>query len=95
MNDGFFNLYAHDLVRVAVATPAVRVADPDFNVGQTLDLFVRRFFGTTEFNRSCIPDAPKVGSGGSLSPRGDYRAPSDGEPAAWIAALGRIPNADA
>ena len=36
-----------------------------------------RFFKTSQFKRSCVPNAPKVGSGGSLSPRGDWRAPSD------------------
>jgi NAD+ synthase (glutamine-hydrolysing) len=53
--------------------------------------FVWRFFKTSQFKRSCVPNAPKVGSGGSLSPRGDWRAPSDGEAAVWIAELGRIP----
>ena len=49
-----------------------------------LGVFVRRFFGSTQFKRSCIPNGPKVGSGGSLSPRGDWRAPSDSSPAAWL-----------
>ena len=44
-----------------------------------LSVFVWRFFQVSQFKRSCIPNAPKVGSGGSLSPRGDYRAPSDSE----------------
>ncbi len=55
--------------------------------------FVWRFFKTSQFKRSCVPNAPKVGSGGSLSPRGDWRAPSDGEAAAWLAELERIPEA--
>jgi NAD+ synthase (glutamine-hydrolysing) len=38
-----------------------------------------------------VPNAPKVGSGGSLSPRGDWRAPSDGNAAAWLADLARVP----
>ncbi len=42
-----------------------------------LGVFVHRFFQDMQYKRSCIPNAPKVGSGGSLSPRGDYRAPSD------------------
>ncbi|RZL93401.1 MAG: NAD(+) synthase [Variovorax sp.] len=42
-----------------------------------LGTFVYRFFKTSQFKRSCVPNAPKVGSGGSLSPRGDWRAPSD------------------
>jgi NAD+ synthase (glutamine-hydrolysing) len=56
-----------------------------------LRLFLERFFGLSQFKRSAIPNAPKVGSGGSLSPRGDYRAPSDGEAAAWLGALDLIP----
>jgi NAD+ synthase (glutamine-hydrolysing) len=55
--------------------------------------FVWRFFKTSQFKRSCAPNAPKVGSGGSLSPRGDWRAPSDGEAIAWLADLDRIPEA--
>jgi NAD+ synthase (glutamine-hydrolysing) len=56
-----------------------------------LRTFLYRFFQVSQFKRSCIPNAPKVGSGGSLSPRGDYRAPSDGEAAAWLAQLDLIP----
>lgn len=55
--------------------------------------FVWRFFQISQFKRSCIPNAPKVGSGGSLSPRGDWRAPSDGQADAWLAELDRIPQA--
>ena len=54
--------------------------------------FLWRFFKTSQFKRSCIPNAPKVGSGGSLSPRGDYRAPSDSEATAWMAQLDLIPD---
>ena len=52
-----------------------------------LRVFIQRFFGMSQFKRSCVPNAPKVGSGGSLSPRGDWRAPSDGEAAVWLAEL--------
>jgi NAD+ synthase (glutamine-hydrolysing) len=38
-----------------------------------------------------VPNAPKVGSGGSLSPRGDWRAPSDGSASAWLANLAEVP----
>lgn len=58
-----------------------------------LRTFVRRFFQTSQFKRSVAPNAPKVGSGGSLSPRGDWRAPSDGEAAVWLAEVERIPEA--
>ena len=49
-----------------------------------LELFLFRFFQISQFKRSAIPNGPKVGSGGSLSPRGDWRAPSDGEAAVWL-----------
>ncbi len=52
-----------------------------------LEVFLDRFFRTSQFKRSAIPNAPKVGSGGSLSPRGDWRAPSDGNASAWIGEL--------
>jgi NAD+ synthase (glutamine-hydrolysing) len=56
-----------------------------------LGIFLYRFFKTSQFKRSCIPNAPKVGSGGSLSPRGDWRAPSDSEATAWLDDLNRVP----
>lgn len=52
-----------------------------------LRVFLERFFQTSQFKRSALPDGPKVGSGGSLSPRGDWRAPSDAEAAVWIREL--------
>ncbi len=58
-----------------------------------LRTFVWRFFKTSQFKRSCVPNAPKVGSGGSLSPRGDWRAPSDGEATVWLDDVARIPDA--
>ncbi len=54
-----------------------------------LRVFLHRFFQTSQFKRSAIPNAPKVGSGGSLSPRGDWRAPSDGNATTWLAELER------
>jgi NAD+ synthase (glutamine-hydrolysing) len=54
-----------------------------------LEVFVDRFFRTSQFKRSAMPNGPKVGSGGSLSPRGDWRAPSDSESAAWLDELRR------
>ena len=59
-----------------------------------LRVFVERFFKFSQYKRSCIPNAPKVGSGGSLSPRGDYRAPSDSEAAVWLASLAEIPDGE-
>jgi NAD+ synthase (glutamine-hydrolysing) len=52
-----------------------------------LGVFLERFFHTSQFKRSAIPNAPKVGSGGSLSPRGDWRAPSDSTAAVWLQEL--------
>lgn len=56
-----------------------------------LGVFLRRFFETSQFKRSAMPNGPKVSSGGSLSPRGDWRAPSDASAAAWLKDLDRIP----
>lgn len=69
----------------------------EYSIGEIkkwLGVFVERFFQSSQYKRSCIPNAPKVGSGGSLSPRGDYRAPSDGEAAPWRASLQEIPDED-
>jgi NAD+ synthase (glutamine-hydrolysing) len=56
-----------------------------------LGVFLKRFFQTSQFKRSAMPTGPKLGSGGSLSPRGDWRAPSDGNAEVWLADLKRIP----
>jgi NAD+ synthase (glutamine-hydrolysing) len=57
-----------------------------------LEVFLHRFFKTSQFKRSAMPNAPKVGSGGSLSPRSDWRAPSDSQAAAWLEELrARVP----
>jgi NAD+ synthase (glutamine-hydrolysing) len=47
-----------------------------------LEVFIKRFFGN-QFKRSCLPDGPKVGSI-SVSPRGDWRMPSDAQAALWL-----------
>jgi NAD+ synthase (glutamine-hydrolysing) len=54
-----------------------------------LEVFVYRFFKLSQFKRSAIPNGPKVGSGGSLSPRGDWRAPSDAQADVWLEELRR------
>ena len=51
-----------------------------------LEVFVRRFFAS-QFKRSALPNGPKVSHGGTMSPRGDWRMPSDASPAAWLAEL--------
>ena len=50
-------------------------------------IFLERFFLSSQFKRSAIPNGPKVGSGGSLSPRGDWRAPSDNKAQPWLTEL--------
>lgn len=52
-----------------------------------LELFLQRFFAFSQFKRSALPNGPKVSSAGALSPRGDWRAPSDGNARAWLAEL--------
>ena len=54
-----------------------------------LEVFVQRFFAFSQFKRSAIPNGPKVAAGGSLSPRGDWRAPSDGNARVWLDELRR------
>jgi NAD+ synthase (glutamine-hydrolysing) len=56
-----------------------------------LRIFAKRFFETSQFKRSAVPNGPKVSSGGSLSPRGDWRAPSDSSAAVWLADVEQIP----
>jgi NAD+ synthase (glutamine-hydrolysing) len=52
-----------------------------------LEVFLFRFFALSQFKRSALPNGPKISSGGSLSPRGDWRAPSDGKADLWLAEL--------
>jgi NAD+ synthase (glutamine-hydrolysing) len=54
-----------------------------------MEVFLRRFFAFSQFKRSAMPNGPKVSAGGSLSPRGDWRAPSDGNAVVWLAELER------
>lgn len=54
-----------------------------------LGVFLYRFFEVSQFKRSALPNGPKVVSGGSLSPRGDWRAPSDGNATVWLDELNR------
>ncbi len=61
-----------------------RVAYDLPTIKKWLEVFLYRFFKTSQFKRTCVPNSPKVGSGGSLSPRGDWRAPSDSEATVWL-----------
>ena len=67
--------------------PADRRVEFDLpTIRRWLEVFVRRFFAN-QFKRSALPNGPKVSAGGSLSPRGDWRMPSDASAAAWLAEL--------
>ena len=66
--------------RVAYDLPTIR---------KWLEVFVKRFFAFSQFKRSALPNGPKVVAGGSLSPRGDWRAPSDGNAKVWLDELER------
>ncbi len=67
--------------------PEQRVAYDLPTIGYWLERFLHRFFATSQFKRSAMPNGPKVVAGGALSPRSDWRAPSDGSAAVWIAEL--------
>ncbi|UZK70556.1 NAD(+) synthase [Sphingomonas sp. S1-29] len=56
-------------------------------VAKWLEAFLDRFFRTSQFKRSAIPNGPKVAAAGALSPRGDWRAPSDGTATVWLEEL--------
>jgi NAD+ synthase (glutamine-hydrolysing) len=60
-----------------------------------LRVFLSRFF-TSQFKRTAMPNGPKISSGGSLSPRGDWRAPSDAGPQVWLEELeNNVPDSEA
>ncbi len=66
----------------------------EYTIGQIkqwMKLFYRRFF-SNQFKRSTLPNGPKVVAGGTLSPRGDWRMPSDASSAAWLADLQSVPD---
>jgi NAD+ synthase (glutamine-hydrolysing) len=70
-----------DQRRIAYDLPEIR---------RWLEVFLTRFFAS-QFKRSAIPNGPKVSAGGSLSPRGDWRMPSDASAQAWLRDLARVP----
>jgi NAD+ synthase (glutamine-hydrolysing) len=73
---------------------ARRVAFDLAAVRQWLEVFCSRFYGFSQFKRSAMPNGPKVTAGGSLSPRGDWRAPSDASAEVWLDELRRnVPEA--
>jgi NAD+ synthase (glutamine-hydrolysing) len=58
-------------------------------IREWLEVFLKRFFAFAQFKRSALPNGPKVSYGGALSPRGEWRAPSDGNAEAWLRDLER------
>lgn len=58
-------------------------------IRQWLQIFVQRYYSFSQFKRSALPNGPKVSHGGSLSPRGDWRAPSDMSATTWLAEIER------
>lgn len=80
-----YNMLRHGFSPRKIYLLARQAFDGDYNdetIKKWLKTFVRRFF-SQQFKRSCMPDGPKVGSV-SLSPRGDWRMPSDAAAAMWI-----------
>ena len=80
-----FGFGPRKIFRLAKAAFAGRPEYPDAVLYKWLRSFYWRFFAQ-QFKRSCLPDGPKVGSV-TLSPRGDWRMPSDASAAAWLAEL--------
>ena len=68
----------------------LRIAYPLPEIRHWLEVFVKRFFAS-QFKRSALPNGPKVSAGGTMSPRGDWRMPSDASAAAWLAELENVP----
>lgn len=68
-------------------TPAAQRSYDLPTIATWLEAFLFRFFTISQFKRSAIPNGPKVSPGGALSPRGDWRAPSDGTATAWLEEL--------
>ncbi len=79
--------------------PAGYPADkrPEYSLAEIrrwLTVFVQRFYSFSQFKRSALPNGPKVSSGGALSPRGDWRAPSDMSARIWLEEIEReVPEA--
>ncbi|ODT87057.1 NAD(+) synthase [Phenylobacterium sp. SCN 70-31] len=67
--------------------PEARNAYDLATIKKWLGVFLFRFFEISQFKRSAMPNGPKVISGGALSPRGDWRAPSDGTARVWLEEL--------
>ena len=72
--------------RLADGLPAGQAASfPLKEIRHWLQVFVQRYYSFAQFKRSAVPNGPKVSLGGALSPRGDWRAPSDMSAKTWLA----------
>ena len=67
-----------------------RVAYDMATIVKWLEVFTKRFYVTSQFKRSAVPNGPKVTSGGALSPRGDWRMPSDSSAAPWLDEIAKL-----
>ncbi|MGA8402264.1 MAG: NAD(+) synthase [Stellaceae bacterium] len=82
----------HDAAKGEWPANTPQSAHRAFDLGEIkrwMQVFLTRFFERSQFKRSALPNGPKISSGGSLSPRGDWRAPSDSHAATWLAELER------
>ncbi|MEE8657610.1 hypothetical protein DOFOFD_01070 [Acetobacteraceae bacterium EV16P] len=62
------------------------------DIRRWLEVFLKRFFSFSQFKRSAMPNGPKISPGGALSPRGDWRMPSDSQAQLWLNELfGKVP----
>ena len=72
-----------------------RTSGPAYSLAEIrhwLEVFAQRFYAFSQFKRSALPNGPKVSAGGSLSPRGDWRAPSDMSARIWLDDVRTVPD---
>jgi NAD+ synthase (glutamine-hydrolysing) len=77
----------HDAAQGRWPANIPEVARRAYDLGEIkswMHVFLRRFFQQSQFKRSAVPNGPKISSGGSLSPRSDWRAPSDSHATVWL-----------
>jgi hypothetical protein len=71
--------------------PVVQAHHSIKEIKRWLGVFLLRFFKEMQYKRTCLPNGPKVGAGGSLSLRSDYHAPSDADATVWLAEPELVP----
>lgn len=77
-------LAVHAFARARTEGPQAHPAYDAETILKWLEVFAKRFYATAQFKRSAMPNGPKVTSAGALSPRGDWRAPSDASARVWL-----------